>query len=95
MVIMTEGNYYETSFAVYRKEITLDPVEAIRSGETCGEEALDVHGILGVAPEQIDFRGYPDGGDWKILSTIGMKMLHTRHFLVSKTLCRIHLRRAH
>jgi LmbE family N-acetylglucosaminyl deacetylase len=66
VVIMTVGDYNETSFALFRKEITLDPVEAIRLGETRREEALNAQGILGVAPEQIIFFGYPDGGGLKI-----------------------------
>ena len=63
---MTVGDYNETSFALYRKEITLDPVEAIRLGETRREEAVNAQGILGVAPEQIIFFGYPDGGGLEI-----------------------------
>ena len=62
VVIMTVGDYNETSFALYRKEITLDPVEAIQLGETRREEAVNAQGILGVAPEQVIFLGYPDGG---------------------------------
>jgi LmbE family N-acetylglucosaminyl deacetylase len=66
VVIMTVGDYNETSFALYRKEITLDPVEALRLGETRREEALNAQGILGVAPEQVVFLGYPDGGGLEI-----------------------------
>ena len=66
VVIMTVGDYNETSFALYRKEITLDPVEALRLGETRYEEALSAQGILGVAPEQVTVLGYPDGGGLEI-----------------------------
>jgi LmbE family N-acetylglucosaminyl deacetylase len=66
VVIMTVGDYNETSFALYRKEITLDPVEAIRLGETRREEAVNAQGILGVAPEKVIFLGYPDGGGLEI-----------------------------
>ena len=66
VVIMTVGDYNETSFALYRKEITLDPVEALRLGETRHEEALNAQGILGITPEQVTFLGYPDGGGLEI-----------------------------
>jgi len=66
VVIMTVGDYNETSFALYRKEISLDPVEALRLGETRHEEALNAQGLLGVAPEQVVFLGYPDGGGLEI-----------------------------
>ena len=39
VVIMTVGDYSETSFALYRNEITLDPIEALRLGETRHKEA--------------------------------------------------------
>ena len=61
VVFFTNGDYNETSFALYRKEITLDQTEALRLGETRREEALAAQGILGVTPEQVVFLGYPDG----------------------------------
>ena len=66
VVWMTVGDYNETSFALYRKEITLDPTEALRLGETRREEATAAQGLLGVTPEQIVFLGYPDGGGLEI-----------------------------
>ena len=66
VVFFTNGDYNETSFALYRKEITLDQTEALRLGETRREEALAAQGILGVTPEQIVFLGYPDGGGLEI-----------------------------
>jgi len=66
VVFMTNGDYNETSFALYRKEITLDSTEALRLGETRREEALAAQGILGVKPEQVVFLGYPDGGGLEI-----------------------------
>ncbi|MGW8225188.1 MAG: PIG-L deacetylase family protein [Anaerolineales bacterium] len=66
VVFFTNGDYNETSFALYRKEITLDQTEALRLGETRREEALAAQGILGVTPEQIIFLGYPDGGGLEI-----------------------------
>jgi LmbE family N-acetylglucosaminyl deacetylase len=66
VVIMTVGDYNETSFALYRKEITLDPVEALRLGETRHEEALNAQGVFGITPEQVVFLGYPDGGGLEI-----------------------------
>lgn len=54
---MTVGDYNETSFALYRKEITLDPTEALRLGETRREEATAAQGLLGVTPKQIVFFG--------------------------------------
>lgn len=66
VVLLTVGDYNETSFALYRKEITLDSTEALRLGETRREEALAAQGILGVKPEQVTFLGYPDGGGLEI-----------------------------
>jgi LmbE family N-acetylglucosaminyl deacetylase len=66
VVYFTNGDYNETSFALYRKEITIDPTEALRLGETRREEALAAQGILGVQPEQVVFLGYPDGGGLEI-----------------------------
>jgi LmbE family N-acetylglucosaminyl deacetylase len=66
VVFFTNGDYNETSFALYRKEITLDSTEALRLGETRREEALAAQGILGVKPEQVTFLGYPDGGGLEI-----------------------------
>lgn len=66
VVFFTNGDYNETSFALYRKEITLDSTEALRLGETRREEALAAQGILGVRPEQVTFLGYPDGGGLQI-----------------------------
>jgi LmbE family N-acetylglucosaminyl deacetylase len=66
VVFFTNGDYNETSFALYRKEITIDQTEALRLGETRREEALAAQGILGVSPEQVVFLGYPDGGGLEI-----------------------------
>jgi len=66
VVFFTNGDYNETSFALYRKEITLDPVQALRLGETRREEALAALALLGVAPGQVVFLGYPDGGGLEI-----------------------------
>jgi LmbE family N-acetylglucosaminyl deacetylase len=66
VVFFTNGDYNETSFALYRKEITLDQTDTLRLGETRREEALAAQGILGVTPEQITFLGYPDGGGLEI-----------------------------
>jgi LmbE family N-acetylglucosaminyl deacetylase len=66
VVLLTVGDYNETSFALYRKEITLDSTEALRLGETRREEALAAQGILGIQPEQVTFLGYPDGGGLEI-----------------------------
>jgi len=66
VVFFTTGDYNETSFALYRKEITLDSTEALRIGATRREEALAAQGMLGVKPEQVIFLGYPDGGSLEI-----------------------------
>lgn len=66
VVYLTNGDYNETSFALFRKEINLSTTEAYRLGETRREEALAAQGILGVKPEQIAFLGYPDGGGLEI-----------------------------
>jgi len=66
VVFFTNGDYNETSFALYRKEITLDSTDALRLGATRREEALAAQGILGVKPEQVVFLGYPDGGGLEI-----------------------------
>ena len=66
VVLFTVGDYNETSFALFRKEINLSVTEALRLGETRHEEALAAQGILGVKPEQITFLGYPDGGGLEI-----------------------------
>jgi LmbE family N-acetylglucosaminyl deacetylase len=66
VVFFTNGDYNETSFALYRKEITLDSTDALRLGETRREEALAAQAILGVKPEQVVFLGYPDGGGLEI-----------------------------
>jgi LmbE family N-acetylglucosaminyl deacetylase len=66
VVYFTNGDFNETSFELYRKEITLDPVEALRLGETRREEALSAQSILGIKPEQVIFLGYPDGGGREI-----------------------------
>ncbi len=55
VVFFTNGDYNETSFTLYRKEITLDSTEA-----------LAAQGILGVKPGQVAFLGYPDGGGLEI-----------------------------
>jgi len=68
VVLFTVGDYNETSFALYRKEITLDSTQALRLGETRREEALAAQGILGVKPEQVTFLGYPDGGGLEIFA---------------------------
>jgi LmbE family N-acetylglucosaminyl deacetylase len=67
VVFFTNGDLNETSFAIYTKNITLDPVDALRLGETRREEATIAQGILGVNPEQIVFLGYPDGGGLEII----------------------------
>jgi LmbE family N-acetylglucosaminyl deacetylase len=68
VVLFTVGDYNETSFALYRKEITLDSTEALRLGETRREEALAAQGVLGVKPEQVTFLGFPDGGGLAIFT---------------------------
>ena len=67
VVFFTNGDFNETSFALYTKNVTLDPVDALRLGETRREEATIAQGILGVNPEQIVFLGYPDGGGLEII----------------------------
>jgi LmbE family N-acetylglucosaminyl deacetylase len=67
VVFFTNGDFNETSFALYRKNVSLDPVNALRLGETRREEATIAQGILGVKPEQIVFLGYPDGGGLEII----------------------------
>jgi len=67
VVFFTNGDFNETSFALYTKNVTLDPVNALRLGETRREEATIAQGILGVNPEQIVFLGYPDGGGLEII----------------------------
>ena len=52
---MTVSDYSETSFALYLNEITLDPIEALRLGETRHKEAQNAQGILGITPEQVTF----------------------------------------
>jgi hypothetical protein len=66
VVYLPNGDFNETSYELYRKEITLDPVEALRLGETRREEALAAQAILGVMPDQVVFLGYPDGGGLEI-----------------------------
>ena len=66
VVFFTNGDYNETSFALFRKEINLGVTESLRLGQTRHEEALAAQGILGVDPEQIIFLGYPDGGGLEI-----------------------------
>ena len=66
VVLFTVGDYNETSYALFRKEINLGVTEALRLGETRHEEALAAQKILGVEPEQIAFLGYPDGGTLEI-----------------------------
>ena len=66
VVLFTNGDYNETSFALFRKEINLSVTEALRLGETRHEEALAAQENLGVKPDQITFLGYPDGGGLEI-----------------------------
>jgi len=66
VALLTVGDYNETSYALFRKEINLGVTEALRLGETRHEEALAAQGILGIKPEQITFLGYPDGGALEI-----------------------------
>jgi len=85
VVLFSNGDYNETSFALYRKEITLDSTEALRLGETRREEALAALGILGVKPEQVVFLGYPDGGGLKILEKYWGKSQPYRALLSNQT----------
>lgn len=85
VVFFTNGDYNEASFALYRKEISLSPIQALRLGETRRREALAAERILGVKPEQIEFLGYPDGGGLKIFENHWGQSLPYRAPLSGKT----------
>ena len=45
IVFLTNGDYNEASFALYRKEISLSPIQALRLGETRREEAFATQAV--------------------------------------------------
>ena len=76
VVMMTVGDYNETSFALYRKEITLDPVEALRLGETRYEEALNAQGLLGSLLSKWSSWDTRTGAGSRFLNVTGTRAIH-------------------
>ena len=62
----TYGDDNEKSFLVYRKHPVWRPGAVRRMGLIRHEEALAAARVLGLAPEQLSFLGYPDGGGLEI-----------------------------
>ena len=66
VVFFTYGDNNQWSFFVYRKHPVLDPAAVQRMGLVRHDEAVAATGVLGVAPEQLTFLGYPDFGTLQI-----------------------------
>ena len=65
-VFYTYGDNNEWSFVVYRKRATVGSKAVEGMGLVRHDEALKATGILGLAPEQLSFLGYPDFGTLQI-----------------------------
>lgn len=66
VVFLTYGDNNEWSFAVYRKHPVLEPAAVRNMGLVRREEALAADHVLGLAPEQLVFLGYPDFGTLRV-----------------------------
>jgi LmbE family N-acetylglucosaminyl deacetylase len=62
IVWLTYGDNNEWSFMLYRKRFVLMPGAVREMGEVRHSEAVSAAKILGVAPDQLAFLGYPDFG---------------------------------
>lgn len=66
VVFFTYGDNNEWSFVVYRKRLTVGSKAVEGMGQVRHDEAIKATGILGLAPEQVTFLGYPDFGTLQI-----------------------------
>jgi LmbE family N-acetylglucosaminyl deacetylase len=66
VVFFTYGDNNEWSFVVYRKKATVGSEAVAGMGLVRHDEAMKATGILGLAPEQVTFLGYPDFGTLQI-----------------------------
>ncbi len=94
VALFTVGDYNETSFALFRKEINLGVTEALRLGETRHEEALAAQGILGIKPEQITFSDIRMEEVLKYSRNIGEMPNPIAPSSVVRAVCSIRLRKA-
>jgi LmbE family N-acetylglucosaminyl deacetylase len=62
IVFLTNGDFNELSFMVYRKELVLNPTSVEGMGLLRHDEAVAADSLLGVSTDQQDFLGYPDFG---------------------------------
>lgn len=62
VVFFTYGDNNELSFMLYRKRPVVAPSEVRRMGEVRHAEALRAAAVLGLAPADLVFLGYPDFG---------------------------------
>jgi LmbE family N-acetylglucosaminyl deacetylase len=62
VVFLTYGDHNEWAFMVYRKHPVIAPQSVRRLGMVRHDEALAAGKILGLAPSQLTFLGYPDLG---------------------------------
>jgi len=60
VVFLTYGDNSQWSFLVYRKRPELAPKAVLAMGEIRRNEAMAAAAILGLAPDQLIFLGYPD-----------------------------------
>lgn len=66
VVFLTNGDNNEWSFVLYRKRPELLPGQVEAMGLVRHDEAVAATHILGLAPEQLTFLGYPDFGTLQI-----------------------------
>ena len=66
IAFLTDGDNNEWSFLVYRKHFVVRRAALQRMGLVRADEAIAAARVLGVAPEQLTFLGYPDFGTLKM-----------------------------
>jgi LmbE family N-acetylglucosaminyl deacetylase len=67
IVFLTAGDFNEWSFMLYRRIPSITPGNVRQMGVVRINEALDAAAVMGVAPEDVIFLGYPDSGTLDIL----------------------------
>jgi LmbE family N-acetylglucosaminyl deacetylase len=67
IVFLTAGDFNEWSFMLYRRTPSITPTHVRQMGVVRINEAIDAAAVMGVAPEDVIFLGYPDSGTLDIL----------------------------
>ncbi|HYG33647.1 MAG TPA: PIG-L family deacetylase, partial [Clostridia bacterium] len=85
VVFLTNGDFNERSFAVYRRHLVLEPRAVIEMGRIRLNEALAAARILDVPTNNVVFLGYPDFGTLQIFEAHWGEQPPFRSYLTRQT----------